>query len=68
MADTPSDSLPADPPRPAAPPVTLDVPAVLAALQDQLDELAAAVEAQQRLLDAQQRRLDELAAGRTGRR
>jgi uncharacterized coiled-coil protein SlyX len=38
----------------------MDLGAVLARMQDQLDDLAAAVEAQQRTIDEQQRVIEEL--------
>lgn len=42
----------------------LDVPAILASLQDQVDELARAVQAQQRTINEQQSRLDQLTRSR----
>lgn len=42
----------------------IDLMPVLTRMQDQLDDLAAAVEAQQRTIDEQQRRIDELMRGR----
>lgn len=40
--------------------VAVDLGAVLAGMQDQLDDLAAAVEAQQRTIDEQQRVITDL--------
>lgn len=58
MSTPHDDRRPAAEPHPAVPAV--DLGAVLAAMQDQIDDLTATIEAQQQTIEAQQQTIDDL--------